>query len=71
MNFKEFWNTQELDKYRTTEDYCLATWNECKSNVLNILRQNICLPLNFGDSNMETRDDEYIDIDVIEKIEKL
>lgn len=40
MNFKQFWNTQELDKYRSTEDYCFGTWEACKREILEILEQN-------------------------------
>lgn len=39
MNFKDYWNYQDLDKYRTTEDYCSATWDACKQEVLKILEK--------------------------------
>ncbi len=40
MTFKQYWNSQDLDKYRTTEDYCAATWNACKQEVLKILQSS-------------------------------
>lgn len=44
MNFKEFWNKNYLDRYRTTEDYCFASWNggmtEMKSKVIDILKKS-------------------------------
>lgn len=33
MNFKDYWNSLDLDKYRTTEDYCWATWEACKKET--------------------------------------
>jgi hypothetical protein len=40
MNFQQYWNSQDLDKYRSTEDYCRASWNTCKLEILKTLEQN-------------------------------
>ena len=44
MTFTEYWNSTDLDKYRTTEDYCFGAWNggmtEMKTRVLKLLEEN-------------------------------
>lgn len=41
VNFKEYWNSTDLDKYRTTEDYCFATWEACKKEVLKLIEEEM------------------------------
>lgn len=41
MNFKEFWyQDEQFEVFRTTEDYCCGAWDACKNEIIKLLEEN-------------------------------
>ncbi len=73
MNFEQWFNSTPYEKYHKGRHISEKTWDACKTEVLKILNSygNHCQPLDFGPDDADTREDEYISLDVIKEIERL